>query len=694
MSAGSNEGVSLDDLRACSARGWAVLPIHSVEQGRCSCGRADCNAPGKHPRLKNGVKEASSELAQIEFWLGQYPGANWALATGKRSGVWVLDIDVRENGQANLEAWVAERQVTVPKTRVVRSGGGGLHYYFDAADHLTPTRNRVNWLPGVDVRSDGGYVLLPGSSHVSGARYAVERDIEPTHAPHQLVDDIASRGALPHPAAVPSDGLIGGVGEGHRDDYVFRTACKLRRLLGDDRAAVTLLTLQAAANCTPPFPERDALVKVESAFSQDHSDAFDLDRAPFAAPDGVLYDFLEDLDAETLRLLERGLQQARVRALVARVLREERVAKYGDAAALDGDEFMFGEIAADVPIWGAGDDLLWVEGGGLMIPSDQGLGKSLTAQQIIAGRLGVGPGNLLDLPIARLDPGKVVVYLALDRPRQIARSMARLFRTPAERAIAKARLRIWTKPIPIDILGDAYAFADWIQQEFGDNVGDLVIDSVKDLTPTNLSDGAVGQALDMAWKECRARGMSTLVLHHERKSGGDESRANRQPSLDHIYGSVWLTSGMDSILHISGKQGENLVRYTHLKAIINMLDPIDAVHDQENGRTDVLALTSNATGADAKIEQVYQTFSYATSQGEALSSLSVSKRSGVKKVTVDRCIKKLIGAGRIIKVSPYMRGTGDAATYCAAMTGVADETTSANRHHWEPITDEEKEAAS
>ena len=172
-----------------------------------------------------------------------------------------------------------------------------------------------------------------------------------------------------------------------------------------------------------------------------------------------------------------------------------------------------------------------------------------------------------------------------------------------------------------------------------------------------------GQALDMAWKECRARGMSTLVLHHERKTGNEESRANRQPSLDNIYGSVWLTSGMDSILHIQGKQGENMVTYTHLKAIINMLDPITAMHDQEHGRTEVVELGSAANAAQAKMEQVYAVIEVNSRGGAVVTAAEVAGKSGISASTVNRHIKKLVDAGRVVEASPYIKASATPATY-------------------------------
>ena len=657
--------LTMDDLTKWVDAGFKVFPCHSIRDGLCSCGDPACDNQGKHPRTHNGVYAATDNLAQIAQWVATYQDANWAVATGQASGFIVIDPDAKKDGLAEWDRFAAEAVGHLPDTFSVRTGGGGRHLYFKTDQTFT---NKVNWLSGVDVRADRGYVLLPGSNHISGGIYEVENPVPIARLPEWLADLLGSSRSADSITDLATDDILAGVPEGQRDHIIFRAACRWRRQLGDNRVAVTTLVLEAARNAVPPFPEKDALRKVEQAFAQDHTDEhiFDFDAVPF----------LEDADPKFIEDVAKGVHRAKVSEAVKRVLREERVAKYGDAAALDGDAFLFGEDVNDAPIWGAGDDLLWTEGGGLMIASDQGLGKSLTAQQLVAGRLGVGPSHLLDLPIQPLPQSKTIVYLALDRPRQIRRSMRRLFRTERERAVARERLRVWTKPIPVDVLGDTYAMANWIQETFGENVADLVVDSVKDLTPGGLSKDEVGQALDMAWKECRARGMSTLLLHHERKAGTDTSRANRQPLLDHIYGSTWLTSGMDSVLHIQGKQGENVVTYTHLKAILNLLDPITAMHDQENGRTAVMQMAKAATAHELAIEQVFAVIENLSAGGGVATAGDVSARLAglVSAASVNRHIKKLVESGRIVQVSEYDKATATPATYRVSAEG----------HHWEP----------
>lgn len=260
--------IDLNDLKGFVERKWAIFPTHSIRDGACSCGDASCNSPGKHPRVSNGVKAATTNTRQIESWAEQFPDANWAVATGAPSGVWVLDLDSKpdKDGTESLKAWLAESHAQMFKTHTVETGGGGWHYYWKDVG----LGNRANILPGVDVRGDGGYVLLPGSSHISGKTYRVARDGEPKLADERLVE--LARRSAPKPS--PLDGrasILDPIPEGERDDTLFRLACSLRRKLGDDRSAVELLVLEAAR--ASGFSEKDALVKVESAFRQDHTDS-------------------------------------------------------------------------------------------------------------------------------------------------------------------------------------------------------------------------------------------------------------------------------------------------------------------------------------------------------------------------------------------------------------------------------------
>ena len=83
--------------------------------------------PGKHPRTRNGVKDATTDRTIIKAWWKRWPDANIGIATGRASGIFVLDVD-GEVGKASLKELKAQHG-RLPKTVTVKTGKGR-HRYF------------------------------------------------------------------------------------------------------------------------------------------------------------------------------------------------------------------------------------------------------------------------------------------------------------------------------------------------------------------------------------------------------------------------------------------------------------------------------------------------------------------------------------------------------------------------------------
>ena len=152
-------------------RGWLVIPLHSPTARGCSCGRADCQSVGKHPRTRNGSKDGSRDLATIREWWERWPDANVGITTGEASGLLVLDVDGAQGEQSLID--LAQRGLILPDTYTVRTGSGGQHLYFvwpEGADVRNSARKIAH---GLDVRGVGGLVAAPPSLHKSGRRYEV-----------------------------------------------------------------------------------------------------------------------------------------------------------------------------------------------------------------------------------------------------------------------------------------------------------------------------------------------------------------------------------------------------------------------------------------------------------------------------------------------------------------------------------------
>lgn len=260
------------------ARGWPIFPCHSINRGRCTCKKGlDCDNPGKHPLTENGFYNASSDINMINMWLAKWPWANWALRTGPETGISVIDIDPRHSGYDSFSQ-LQQSRGPMPDTLRSATGGGGRHLFYASNGIKIPSLR--GWLPGVDIRSDGGYVILPEGRHKSGTHYRwLNWEWQPTTLPPDIASMIVNRPGPANGSGISSSDLpdtttiLNGVPEGERDDTLFREACRLRRQLGDDsRRAVEVLILEAARNCQPPFPPEEALRKVEQAWRQDHSD--------------------------------------------------------------------------------------------------------------------------------------------------------------------------------------------------------------------------------------------------------------------------------------------------------------------------------------------------------------------------------------------------------------------------------------
>jgi predicted P-loop ATPase len=211
---------------AYARRGWPVFPLHTAYgKDQCSCGK-DCGHAGKHPRTAHGLNDATTDEATIRGWWQQWPDAGIGIAVGKAKLV-VVDIDPRSGGTATWSSLVTQHDC--PVTTCVRTGGGGEHLFFRGPGY--PVQSKSGALGhGVDIKSDGGYVVAPPTRHESGERYewrqgAGPGDGEPAPCPQWVLERLQrkrDRGSLP-------DSLMA---------QAFANAGKLGRRLPDGRWSV------------------------------------------------------------------------------------------------------------------------------------------------------------------------------------------------------------------------------------------------------------------------------------------------------------------------------------------------------------------------------------------------------------------------------------------------------------------------
>ena len=135
-----------------------------------------CKPGEKVPLTKHGVKDATIDPKQIREWWAKWPDANIALACGPKSGIYVVDIDV--DAEKGIDGWASLHALPgdLPLTVRQDTPRGGAHFLYRTDN---PPKNKNSFHPGIDIRSDGYYIMLAPSIHPNGKVYAWTRDFGP-----------------------------------------------------------------------------------------------------------------------------------------------------------------------------------------------------------------------------------------------------------------------------------------------------------------------------------------------------------------------------------------------------------------------------------------------------------------------------------------------------------------------------------
>ncbi len=282
-----------------AAKGWRVLPVAGIADAGCACGR-DCDSPAKHPLTHRGVHDASTDPVRIRRWWHRWPAANIGVATGAASGFAVVDVDPDSGGRRSL-AKVRAAGRELPPTRMAFSGGGGFHLFY-RLDQATTVGNTVGRLPGIaeplpgiDLRGEGGYVVVAPSRHASGRHYrwsrrAVDMAALPPwlwQPPPPAAVQVLARSRLNWTSAYGAGAMADEVDAvcrlvvGQRNDGLNRAAFRLGQLVGGGELAADLVHDELlAAGLSTGLGEREAVRTIHSGLRAG-------ERSPRRAPDAA-----------------------------------------------------------------------------------------------------------------------------------------------------------------------------------------------------------------------------------------------------------------------------------------------------------------------------------------------------------------------------------------------------------------------
>lgn len=232
----------------------------------------------KFPRShSHGHKDATCDRETILKWWGKSPNSNIGHPTGRftrfeseeiiDTGRFVIESDPRNGGSfEKFEAQFGK----LPDTYTNQSPGTGFHKYFKRPYDLDYVKTQTNLFPGIDVKGDGGYVLLPPSVIYKNGKlvgeYKVVNDIAIADPPAWLVlllqkDYGKGKGSKKRVILKPDEFIE----EGGRNAAVFGEACYYRWLGMDAQSIRIAIDDYNRIYCNPPLEPSEIETIVGSA---------------------------------------------------------------------------------------------------------------------------------------------------------------------------------------------------------------------------------------------------------------------------------------------------------------------------------------------------------------------------------------------------------------------------------------------
>lgn len=170
---------TLDAALGYAKRRWATFP---------------CRPKLKVPATKNGFEDASSDPAVIEKLFAGKDGYNLAVATGKTSGFWALDLDPGHDDDTEFVKLLRDNG-GLPATFRQSTPRGGQHYFFRCNGEEIKNRTKIGG-EAVDVRGEGGYILISPSKTKDGEYSIVDKNAKILDAPEWLIRYVTGDNSL------------------------------------------------------------------------------------------------------------------------------------------------------------------------------------------------------------------------------------------------------------------------------------------------------------------------------------------------------------------------------------------------------------------------------------------------------------------------------------------------------------------
>ena len=193
-------------------------------------------------------QERLATQAEVLNWFTKYPDAQLGLVTGKISSVIVVDVE--KGGDPSF---------LPQETTIIKTGGGGWHYYYQYHEF----RNKARIRPLVDIRGDGGYVIIPPSVSDKGAYEVIQTLRYPKFPAHLFEEGVTQAPELKGERQSHDESFdvldYPGYGSGQRNHRMAEYAGRVLARLHPDIWDTVGFKLYEAANRrnNPPLDERE-----------------------------------------------------------------------------------------------------------------------------------------------------------------------------------------------------------------------------------------------------------------------------------------------------------------------------------------------------------------------------------------------------------------------------------------------------
>lgn len=161
----------------------------------------------KRPLLSSWKEYQTRKPTEEELtsWWDKYPFANIGIVTGKVSGIIVVDIDTYKKDYTAIDYF--------PETFTIETGNKGYHLFYNYVEGFTISANAYESMPGVDLRSDGGFVVAVPSvtsylkdSKQSGGEYVIFKNLKMADFPIELFPKVKKARTLKDTVGVQAGG--------------------------------------------------------------------------------------------------------------------------------------------------------------------------------------------------------------------------------------------------------------------------------------------------------------------------------------------------------------------------------------------------------------------------------------------------------------------------------------------------------